>query len=245
MIGEKTPPVSIPEVINSTQLDLYEGEYLGFVFPIYAWGVPPIVLKFIERLPQSIFERRYVWAVCTCGDETGNAMKQFAKAIKQVSGKSPQLTASLIMPNTYVLLPGFDVDTPQVAEDKLKRAPDRLREIAKMVKERPENYTSVHTGSVPALRSLVYPLFTRWGVNSAKWHVGDKCMTCGKCGQICPVGNISYDDSGRPIWHDNCLSCCACFHGCPTRAIDYGKATKNKSQYRLDSFNLKSEKRGK
>ena len=249
LIGEKVSPVSIPSVAGATTLDVYQDEYLGFVFPIYAWGVPPIVLQFVEKLPADLFDNRYVWAVCTCGDEAGNAMKHFDKAIHRVSGKSLNMTATLIMPNTYVLLPGFDVDTPQVADTKLHNAPERLQELANVIEARPEEYHSVHTGSVPALRSLVYPLFKKWGVNPRKWNVSSACISCGKCVRVCPVKNISLVREGcsvsssstkgaRPIWGSNCLSCCACFHICPQRAINYGKATQNKKQYMHPTYRL-------
>lgn len=42
----------------------------------------------------------------------------------------PPRILSVIMPNTYVLMKGFDVDTPEVADAKLKAMPDRVAHIA-------------------------------------------------------------------------------------------------------------------
>lgn len=231
LTGEKHSPLFIPKILNTGSLEVCPGDLLGFVFPIYSWGVPPIVVDFVKQLPADIFRARYVWAVCTCGDEAGNAMKMFARLVKRVSGKAPDLQMSLIMPNNYVLLPGFNVDPQPVAERKLHQAPERLREIAAAINRKERNVQDVHTGSVPALRSMVYPLFKKWGVDPKKWKAGDLCVSCGLCAQICPVGNVSYDAQGHPVWGDNCLSCCGCFHVCPRRAIDYGNATKGKGQY--------------
>lgn len=236
MTGEKSDPVSIPKALRHTHLDIYTDEYLGFVFPIYSWGIPPIVLNFIEKLPAELFERRYVWAVCTCGDEAGAAMRKFAKAVKKVSGKAPDLMMSLIMPNNYVLLPGFDVDSSVVADRKLNEAPRRLRYISDTIRQKLPCVRDVHEGSFPTLRSLVYPLFKRWGINPRRWHVSNKCVACGKCSRICPVDNIVYDSHGHPVWGDNCLSCCACYHVCPHRAISYGKMTKGKGQYMFPRY---------
>ena len=38
--------------------DLEKGKdkTVGFVFPVYAWGVPPIVMDFIKRLPEAMVE---------------------------------------------------------------------------------------------------------------------------------------------------------------------------------------------
>lgn len=236
MTGERETPVSIPEAMRGSVLEIYEGPCLGFVFPIYSWGVPPLVYEFLERLPSELFEGRYVWAVCTCGDEAGVAMRRFGKEIRKICGRVPDLMASLRMPNNYVLLPGFDVDKPDVADAKLAAAPGRLRHIADMVMARSPEVYDVTEGSVPALRSMVWPFFKRWGVNPRRWHVSGKCISCGRCVSICPSGNISIDGDGRPRWGDACLSCCACFHVCPQRAIDYGKATLGKGQYLFPGY---------
>ena len=44
----------ITDVNPSTEIAA--GQYLGFVFPVYSWGVPPVMLDFINRLPQSLKE---------------------------------------------------------------------------------------------------------------------------------------------------------------------------------------------
>lgn len=236
MTGEKYPPVSIPQALNNSGLDIYTGEYLGFVFPIYSWGVPPIVLHFIEKLPKDLFEGRYVWAVCTCGDEAGVAMRKFSKAIEQVRGEKPDLCMSLIMPNNYVLLPGFDVDKEEVADRKLSEAPRTLRNISDIILKKESNIFKVKEGSMPHLRSLAYPLFKKWGINPKKWNVDDNCISCGKCCEICTVNNINLDSEGHPTWGKNCLSCCACYHVCPKKAINYGKATQRKGQYLFPGY---------
>ncbi|MEG0453899.1 MAG: EFR1 family ferrodoxin, partial [Bacteroides sp.] len=44
--------VFIPDALRSatTEFSLQEEEKVGFVFPIYSWGPPPIVLEFIHQL---------------------------------------------------------------------------------------------------------------------------------------------------------------------------------------------------
>lgn len=210
---------------------------IGFVFPVYAWGVPPIVMDFIARLPESFVKsvrenKIPVWSVATCGDETGMAVDMFRKGLAK-RGIELSGVWSLIMPNVYVLLPGFGVDSKDVEERKLSEAVGRIEHIASCInKEMWEE--DVHLGPWPRVKTaIVYPLFKKWGVDTKKWHYTDACIGCGKCVQACPVGNIALTD-GKPTWGKDCTSCCACYHVCPTRGAQYGTITKNAGKYYND-----------
>lgn len=208
-----------------------EGESIGFVFPVYCWGVPPVVKAFITQSGERLQRSPYVWSVCTCGDEAGIAMKVFSHYIKKLRGTGADALFSLIMPNTYVLLPGFDVDKKAVEEKKLSDAPGRIEEISLILENRTRGVYDVHQGTAAALRTrLIFPLFRRWGISPKLWHAAETCIGCAKCSRICPAHNIVMEN-GRPEWGKNCYSCCACFHICPVKAVGYGKLTRGKSQY--------------
>ena len=215
-------------------IDAGKDRSVGFVFPVYAWGVPPIVIDFIGKLPEGFFEtikenRQPLWCVATCGDETGMAVEMLRKALAK-RGASLSGAWSLIMPNVYVLLPGFGTDTKEMEKRKLEDSVGRLTSIAERIKE-DKWEDDVHLGSWPRMKTaLVYPLFRRWGVDPKKWHYTDACIGCGKCARACPVGNIAMED-GRPVWGNDCTSCCACYHVCPTRGAHYGRVTRNAGQF--------------
>lgn len=53
----------------------YSGNVFVVVFPIYSWGVPPIVLDYINNLNDSFISsasRHRTYMVCICGDETAS-----------------------------------------------------------------------------------------------------------------------------------------------------------------------------
>ncbi len=212
-----------------------KAERIGFVFPVYSWGVPPLIIDFINRLGEDFWmevqERQIpIWIVMSCGDEVALAPEMIIKALRRY-GVEPLSIWSVIMPNDYVLLPGFDVDSKELENEKLSAAPGRLEEVANGIKEGRKTL-DVTRGSIPWLKSrLVYPLFKRWGISPRQWQASDECISCGICAKRCPFSNIAMDSSGRPKWGLDCCSCLACYHSCPKHAVQYGKATRKKGQY--------------
>lgn len=229
--------LEMPYVMNANSPKEPEGESIGFVFPVYSWGVSPNVEQFILNLPTSFWQRVNVeqlpvWVVMTCGDEVAMAPEMITRILKKV-GVAPESIWSVIMPNNYVLLPGFNVDSKEVEQRKLKEAPGRIREIGEGIKAH-RKCIDVVRGSMPRMKTgLVYPLFKRWGIFPKKWHSTDACVGCGICVKNCPQRNIELDASRRPQWGSDCCSCLACYHSCPRHAVEYGKETGKKGQYFL------------
>ena len=198
----------------------------GFLFPVYAWGVPPVVLDFIGALPKA--HGKKIWCVLTCGDDTGNAPRMFSQAAGR-NGWTVSYMNSVFMPNTYVLLPGFDVDTLQVEDKKIRQTNQQLPLIADHIISGMEG-DFCHHGSMPGLKTkLIWPLFKKWGIRTSKFYTLDNCNGCGNCARSCPVRNISMINH-RPSWGADCTGCLACFHSCPSNSVQYGTVTKNKHQ---------------
>lgn len=210
------------------------GGSLGLVFPVYSWGVPPIVRRFVSLLSDTLLrdvkERdTYIWACMTCGDEVAMAPEMLAG---DFAARGLRLDAcySVIMPNNYVLLPGFDVDDKNVERQKLDGAPARVDYVGARIAARVKE-TDVTRGLLPGLKTrLVYPLFRRWGIFPKRWRWTPECVRCGKCSEVCPVGNVRMS-GGRPKWGGKCISCLACYHVCPVHAVAYGGVTGRKGQY--------------
>lgn len=219
----------------------FNGKRLIFLFPVYSWGVAPIILDYVRRLPKEFIRDLAdvpVYAVCTCGDDTGLAMEMFEKALEDV-GLRLRGSWSVQMPNNYVLLPGFDVDSDDVEIRKLDKFPERVMHISEVINLGKEE-TDVTIGSFPKFKSrIIYPLFKKWGIFPSRWYAKDSCIGCGRCERACVVSNITMDkENNRPVWGNSCVSCLACYHVCPVNAVQYGRSTRGKGQYWCKVKNL-------
>ena len=223
----KDEAASITSVKNISALN---NQVVGLVFPVYAWGVPKVMIDFIQQLSFPI-PPRYIYMVCTCGDDIGLTDKEMSRIL---SGKGMILDAawSVTMPNTYVSLPGFDIDNPKLSLRKIQTSLPRINDIAQLIVQQRKNIRDVHPGTFAGLKSKVLrPLFNKFLTGDSKFKVSEDCTHCGRCAKACPVQNITYDKDGLPVWNGNCADCLACYHSCPQHAINYGPFTHNKGQY--------------
>ncbi len=203
-------------------------DVFGLVFPVYGWGIPKVVEKYIKEHLEEIKSAQYVYAVMTCGDDIGYADKVLEKTLE---GKLDAVF-SVHMPNTYVCLPGFNVDKDDVAGAKVKETLELLPSIADSIRKR-DKKTEVVRGAFAWVKTYVLrPPFNRFLVTDKYFHViSRQCIHCKRCVRGCPVGNMEMDKDGNVVWkHENCTGCLRCYHRCPDHAIHFGKFTKNKGQ---------------
>ncbi|MBD5285522.1 MAG: 4Fe-4S binding protein [Bacteroides sp.] len=200
-----------------------------WVFPVHSWGIPKFVLDFISTVNVEAGARHFM--VCSCGDDIGLTHVQW-RSLMESRGWTAVAAYSVIMPNTYVLLPGFDIDSPEVAERKLEAAASRIRDVATRIHLNWEG-EEVKPGSMAAIKSkVIYPFFEKFMLSPRPFGYNkSRCYGCGKCAAHCPMGNILLDNLRRPEWGTNCTMCLACYHSCPVHAVNYGSRTKNKGQY--------------
>lgn len=222
--------VFIPEAAREGHYHytLAEGERLGFVFPIYSWAPPKLVLDFVKQL-QLADKPSYIYFACTCGDQCGQTEKIFRKSIEE---KGWELTScfSLTMPETYIGMPGFKLDTEENAKRKIENTKAILaRNIPRLTAK--ERFSEITVGGFPWLKShLINSSFNKYATDDRKYRFTEKCISCGKCVEVCPLKNITLEE-GHPKWNGHCTMCMACYHHCPVNAIQYGKATEGKGQY--------------
>lgn len=220
------------EVVN--MVDVHEPDVaqgagrMIWVFPVYSWGVPPVVVRLMERMRLSAGVP--CWLVCTCGDDVGLVPEQWRSLVLGAGG-NPLGAFSVEMPNTYVTFPGFDVDSGTVAEHKLQLAPSRIGHVASMI-ESGFDGDDVVRGRFAWIKSrIVYPWFIRHAMSPVPFFSTDACVGCGRCVRQCPMHNVELTADRCPVWGKDCAFCLRCYHTCPHHAVGYGRFTKGKGQY--------------
>ena len=244
--------VSIPEVINSNcSFTLEKDEHVGFIFPIHGWRVPNIVKEFLTKLTiktlgeDTSHVKHYCFCLVTAGDSIGKAMERFQQQLKNVivnDALSLKAVCSLIMPESYVGLPGMDVDTKKKELEKKELASKQLKDFSNILKQRPHKdsnqiwgWNQLIRGPIPSFFSgPVGGFFERFLITDKPFHVDSRrCVKCGICANVCPVSDIKGGLGFEPEWLHNgkCLTCFSCYHHCPHHAIEFGKRTQKKGQY--------------
>lgn len=218
------------EVINLAGYDLsgtVEAERVGIVFPIYFWGLPRIVERFLNGL--KIERGTYVFAAANYGLWPGKALDRAGEILKKRS--IPLNSAFLLkMPDNYILWYGAK---SQKAQKKcFDREKIKIEQIGETIL-RKEN------SPMEKSRYVVDRMFTnavnrsaakKYSTRDMKFSVTPDCIGCSLCEKICPVHNITLVDQ-KPVWNHHCEVCLACIQRCPQKAIDYDHKAQDRKRY--------------
>ena len=109
-------------------LSVRPAERIGFVFPVHCWGIPWLVRKFISELVIDGYANNLIYCVLTCGDDCGYTDKMFKRLISR-KGWQCRHIYSVQMPNTYIVLPGFNTDPIELEKEKKEKAVATLQNI--------------------------------------------------------------------------------------------------------------------
>lgn len=198
---------------------------IGLVFPVYAWGMPPIVVDFCKKLTTD----KYVFVLINYASNPGHTLKQI-HSIFNLNKINLGVGYGIDMPDNCIPLVNAD---PKEKQIKLfDNAEKELSILAKIIREKrviPIQYERTFKNWI--LSQLVYKLYVRFYQYTDIFFRADiGCNSCGICVKICPVENIEIV-RGKPNWKHNCQSCLACIQWCPKAAIQYGQLTLKRNRY--------------
>lgn len=201
-----------------------DAKQIGFVFPVYAWGAPELIVDFAKKLPKT---QAFTFGICTCGGDAGLTMKQFSKVYSLSS------SYSLLMPNNYII--GSDTDDEDKILQKISAAREELKQMAQEIR-RQERVYRVHEGGLAGLKSHLANFgFNKFARSAKPFYTGESCNGCGQCAKNCPAHAIILRD-GKPVWAAQCFQCLRCINECPKQAIQYGKSTAGRRRYTIRAY---------
>ena len=138
----------IPDELRKSTLHytLADDERLGICFPTHGWQPPHIVREFLRR---ASFENvHYVYALTTCGDNMGYAMRILRKELQR-HGLTLDAAFAVVMPESNVCFSFLHLDTKESEERKIAAAQERMPHITDLVAQKARNVEELVKGAIP------------------------------------------------------------------------------------------------
>ncbi len=132
--------------------------------------------------------------------DTLNKCLQANHQLQAMGVSQPDSTYSLIMPESYVGLPFMDVDPPEKEKRKKEKAAQQLKAICEDLRERKTGISHLTEGPLPwFFTHIVGGFFEHVLITDKRFHVvEERCVKCGICANVCPVGDISGGKGKNP-----------------------------------------------
>ncbi|MDO5861328.1 MAG: EFR1 family ferrodoxin [Thermoplasmata archaeon] len=198
------------------------GEDVGFVFPVYFYGLPSIVKEFASNV--TVKNPGRVFCVATCGEESGGAGEMLAECL----GDRLKVDAfhDVVMPDNSVFM--FDAPTKEQVDATMESAGREIDAIIASLKAGESGDLMRHKGDRDWRE--IYPQYDEYRVTEP-FRATDKCIQCRICEELCPEQAIMFYHR-TPVWdEEKCCLCMGCLQLCPKAAIEYGEGTESRGRY--------------
>jgi ferredoxin len=223
--------------IEATLIDISENsnfyhsknDSLFIISPTHGFNFPPIVLKFLNRLPKSQYKNKVVVINTRGGTKYNNFY------FPGISGITHYVCLFYFIRKNYKLHSAFPIDTPsnwislhpairkKSAIQIINRCKTKVEKITtKIINE--EKYFQAFSikNIIPDILiapiALAYYLIGRF-ILAKTFYANNQCNSCNLCVKNCPVNAIK-TIRDKPFWTLKCESCMKCMNLCPHKAIN-------------------------
>lgn len=220
---------SIPQEIHGEMR--YSADKTGIVCPVYGHEMPQLVKGFIAK---ASLETDYLYLILTYGSRHGGAA-ELAEEFALSVGKRFDYINVLLMHDNF--LPAFDMTEQAKLE---KHIPQQLERIRSDISVR-KNFVSEVTDEDRAEHRQYLERMKKMPADAFKklYRITEKCIGCGICTKVCPMGCFSLDEQRAKRSCISCISCMACVHACPEAAIQLNIHEPNpNARYRNENVSL-------
>ena len=213
------------EIVSMAKLPAFTKQYdsIGFVYPVYFWGLPKKVIEFVENINLENNKKAYFYAVATYGGSAGNALYQLYELLLKKHGIKLNYGQKLQMFSNYVIM----YDMSEKINEITRKSNEKLVPIINSIKMRKTR----RVNKLTKIFAFINRDFIKTVSGMDKdYTVNDNCTGCAICEKVCPVKNIEMINN-KPQYKHHCEQCLACIQFCPQKAINYKDATQNRRRY--------------
>jgi ferredoxin/flavodoxin len=212
------------EIISMGKAEKYnitkQYDTIGFVHPVYYWGLPKKVAEFVKNTDFNNMSS-YYYAIATYGGIIGNGNRQINELLDErniilnYGGKIRMVANYIINYNIFnnitKCLSRADKKLSLIISDIKNRKNNKIKKPNKKVEQ-------IYQNAIQTI-SLVQD-----------YNINDNCIGCGTCKDVCPVRNIEIINK-KPVFNNKCECCVACIQYCPRQAINYKDKTQKRKRY--------------
>lgn len=207
-------------------------DHLILMFPIHAVNAPKRVVEYLKAMAEVSGVEAAILCTSGGGDMISN-LGAIYRPCELLEKKGYRVTYEnhLITPSTIIYN-----QREALAEELLKVLPVKLQRIADDLtagtefkyQRNPISRTVSRVGRLEQINAFRFGTMMR---------VSDRCISCGKCADLCPEGNIVMD-GGKPKFSNQCSMCLGCVYGCPVDALSSLFLPKlvNRNKFDLDKL---------
>lgn len=185
-----------------------------FLYPIYGFGTPSIVLRYLKNLKPIKASKTSI--ICSCAGFEGQSLSH-VKSILNKKGYDVFLTDIGVYPDNWTHFSNPIDEKDQIKA--LENADVHIRELADKIAN---SETSIKKRSILNLAWswLIFILFSSLGRRVlGKIFIADtSCTSCRKCIKTCPVNALELSNAVIK-WKWNCENCQRCMNICPVKSI--------------------------
>ena len=216
----------ISEKINANLVSMTQNvsecndDTIGFVFPVFFWGLPKIVERFITNL-KITDDKAYIFAIATYGGVIHGVIGIVNRIMVR---KQLKVSYGNTLKSVENYIPRYKVNDSVLFQNQID---ENLNKIINEIYEKRHNR--------PAKSTILNKIISSLNPGNKTdcdcfFSISDSCNSCGICKNICPVNNISIENE-KPAFKHTCEHCMACIHACPKTAIEWKNKTSNKKRY--------------
>ncbi len=217
------------DLSKNTKLDFTKNNVYGFMFPVYAYGLPRIMRNFLLSLPKNIGAEAF--AISNAGEGEGIALDE-ALAILNNKGFSVIGGKVIFMPQNFSPIFKLKNDEKSLKNIIALGKEDVISFIEELLTKKSVKYKK--RNFIRRIFSyLISQIFLKIGTRIfyRLFKVDDNCNLCSICKRICPMNNIDIVNN-KVIFGKNCEVCMRCLNACPQKSIQVW-ASKKHGRYNL------------